>query len=293
MLETDYLQGDETRIKVLTWTGDKSSKDASIKIAKNAHLGYMWVFRNPVTGNAYFGYRKGRGSQVLDETLADFTGVLQSDGYSAYTKFIKKRDVELVSCLAHIRRKFFEAKKNHRELAEMGLRAIGYLYGIEARCRNNDYTTDQRLRMRKLRARPAYDAFLEWVKEHHKTALSKTAIGIALNYANNHLPRLEYYLKDGRIEIDNNLIENQIRPIAIGRKNYLFAGSHKGAERAAMMYSFFGSCKAVGVNPRDWLTDVLLRVGWQKPSQMDELLPARWAAERKLKLGESSQALEV
>ena len=102
--------------------------------------------------------------------------------------------------------------------------------------------------------------------EQRRTNLSKGGIGKALNYAHNHLPRLGAYLDDGRIEIDNNLIENKIRPLALGRKNYLFAGSQDGARRAAMMYSFFGSCREAGINEREWLHDVLLRIG-QHPHQ--------------------------
>ncbi|MCB0539374.1 MAG: transposase, partial [Bacteroidetes bacterium] len=104
--------------------------------------------------------------------------------------------------------------------------------------------------------------------------------GKALLYAKNHLPRLEHYLRDGRIEIDNNQIENKIRPLALGRKNYLFAGSNQGAQRAAMMYSFFASCKANDINPREWLRDVLIRIGSHPINRLEELLPVQWAASR-------------
>jgi hypothetical protein len=114
--------------------------------------------------------------------------------------------------------------------------------------------------------------------------LSKGGIGTALGYAKNHLPRLRHYLEDGRIEIDNNQIENKIRPLALGRKNYMFAGSNKGAQRAAMMYSFFASCKEYDVNPRDWLQDVLLRIGNHKVNRLEELLPGQWAKSRGLDL---------
>lgn len=101
-------------------------------------------------------------------------------------------------------------------------------------------------------------------------------MGKALKYAADHLPRLRHYLTDGRIEIDNNLIENKIRPLALGRKNYLFAGSHAAAQRTAMMYSMFASCIANDVNPSEWLRDVLIRIKDTRPSQMAELLPAVW-----------------
>ena len=272
VLTTDYLQGDESRIKVLNWT----EKDAKKPDKKNTHLGYMWVFRNPASGNVFFTYRKGRGTKVLEETLSDFTGLLQSDGYSAYTKFARKRDVELISCLAHIRRKFFEAKSNHPELAELALAAIRYLYCIEDRCRERGFSPRQRQTMRRRLARPAYEALLEWVSHHHRNNLRKGAMGKALKYAADHLPRLRHYLSDGRVEIDNNLIENKIRPLALGRKNYLFAGSHAAAQRTAVMYSLLASCVANDVNPSEWLRDVLLRIKDTRPSQMRELLPGVW-----------------
>jgi len=285
VLQTDYLQGDESRITVLEW-GKEPSKSKSHRFPpgkRKSHLGYMWVFRNPVNGGVFFAYRPGRGANVLHETLKDFSGKLQSDGYSAYTSYLKKHklDVELVSCLAHIRRKFFDARKNHPELAELALRAIQYLYRIERICRDYKCSDERRLKLRQRYARPAYDAMLEWVDHQQRNNLSKGGIGKALHYAKNHLPRLRHYLEDGRIEIDNNQIENKIRPLALGRKNYLFAGSHKGAERAAMMYSFFASCKEHDVNPREWLRDVLIRIGNHKVNRLEELLPGRWVKKDK------------
>jgi len=282
VLDTDYLQGDESRITVLERGGAEQTKNKSHRYppkSRKVQLGYMWVFRNPVAGGVLFAYRPGRGANILHETLNTFTGHLQSDGYAAYTSFMKKHPgVELVSCLAHIRRKFFDARSNHRELAEMALGAIQYLYRIEDICRRYGLGSERRWWLRQRYARPAYTALLEWVGEQRRTNLSKGGIGKALNYAHNHLPRLGAYLDDGRIEIDNNLIENKIRPLALGRKNYLFAGSRQGAQRVAMMYSFFGSCREAGVNEREWLHDVLLRIGQHPINRIEELLPGRWKA---------------
>ncbi|MCB9280945.1 MAG: IS66 family transposase [Lewinellaceae bacterium] len=277
VLNTDYLQGDESRIQVLDCTDSKSKKG---KPNTNTHLGYMWVFRNPVSGNVMFTYRSGRGANVLHETLGGFMGRLQSDGYSAYSSYIKKHNVELVSCLAHIRRKFFEAQKNHPEKAEYALEEIQRLYAIEQIAREENFSPDERLGLRKVMAAPIYYQLLEWVHTEQANNLTKGAIGKALLYAKNHLPRLEHYLRDGRIEIDNNQIENKIRPLALGRKNYLFAGSNQGAQRAAMMYSFFASCKANDINPREWLRDVLIRIGSHPINRLEELLPVQWAASR-------------
>ena len=274
VLNTDYLQGDESRIQVLDWTDRKSKKG---KPNTKTHLGYMWVFRNPMSGNVFFVYRSGRGAKVLHETLGEFTGLLQSDGYSAYTSYIKKHDVELVSCLAHNRRKFFEARKNDPKKADYALEQIQLLYAVEQIAREECFTPAERLRIRKVMAAPIYYNLLEWVRTEQANNLTKGAIGKALLYAKNHLPRLEHYLRDGRVEIDNNQIENKIRPLALGRKNYLFAGSNQGAQRAAMMYSFFASCKANNINPRQWLRDVLIRIGNYPINRLEELLPVQWA----------------
>ena len=283
VLDTDYLQGDESRILVLERGSEQPKKTSSEKLKSGAqrHLGYMWVFRNPVSGNVFFVYRSGRGAKVLHETLADFTGLLQSDGYAAYSSYIKKHDVELVSCLAHIRRKFFEARSNHRQKAEYALAQIQLLYKIEQEARERKMSAEQRLALRQEKAAPIYHQLLEWVEEEQRNNLTKGGIGKALGYAKNHLPRLRHYLEDGRVEIDNNLLENKIRPLALGRKNYLFAGSHQAAQRAAMLYSFFASCRANEINPYEWLRDVLLRIGSQPINRIEELLPAQWGENRK------------
>jgi len=281
VLDTDYLQGDESRIQVLDWAERQSKKS---KPDTKAHLGYMWVFRNPLSGNVFFTYRSGRGANVLHETLGGFTGLLQSDGYSAYSSYIKKHDVGLVSCLAHIRRKFFEAKENDPEKAQYALEEIQRLYAIEKIAREENFPPEERLRLRKVMAAPAYYQLLAWVRTEQANNLSKGAMGKALLYAKNHLPRLEHYLRDGRIEIDNNQIENKIRPLALGRKNYLFAGSNQAAQRAAMVYSFFASCKANDINPREWLRDVLIRIGNHPVNRLEELLPVQWAEKRDMDL---------
>ena len=280
VLDTDYLQGDESRIRVLRKTveEDAARKTEKQQAGGKSGLGYMWVFRNPITGNVLFAYRRSRGTQVLDDILGNYTGVLQSDGYSAYTKYKKNHpDMQLVSCLAHIRRKFFEARGNDPRTAELALMVIAVLYRAERRCGELGYTTEQRQVLRRRFSARYFEAFLGWVEREYPNRLPKSAIGLAFKYALNHLPRLRPYLNDGRIEIDNNQIENKIRPLAVGRKNYLFAGSKAGADRAAMLYSFFASCRALEINEREWLGDVLLRIGDHPVNRIAELLPGAWA----------------
>ncbi|WP_168797678.1 IS66 family transposase [Neolewinella litorea] len=267
VVDSDYLQVDESTIKVL----------ASEKKGK-AHLGYQWVYRDPDSGLVLFDYRKGRGVHGVMERLADFAGYLQTDGYKAYETYLRKHpQVTGVSCLAHIRRKFFEAREQHPRLAELALAAIGFLYHVEAHCRKRGRSAAERLALRRRVSRPVYEALLDWAEYEQKNNLSSGAIGKALKYARDQLPRLSPCFRDGRLEVDNNLIENSIRPLALGRKNYLFAGSHEGARRAAMLYSFFASCQRLEVNPRAWLRDILERIPDHPVNRLDELLPHRWA----------------
>ena len=267
VLQTDYLQADESPIKVL----DKDKKGST-------HQGYMWVYRNPATGLVLFDYRKGLGMHGPKERLADFRGYLQCDGYKVYDSMAKKRQdqsLQLISCLAHIRRKFFDAKANHPELAENALGQIQSLYKIEQSCREQEMTAPKRQQIRNQQAKPIFENLVAWVSEQHRNNLSKEPIGKALKYANDQLPKLAAYMEDGRIEIDNNLIENAIRPLALGRKNYLFAGSHQAAQRTAMMYSFMATCKTLGLNPKQWLANTLTAVGTCPVNKVEELLPGR------------------
>ena len=267
VLHTDYIQVDESPIKVL----DKKLKNKS-------HRGYMWVYRNPISGLVLFDYRQGRGMHGPKERLRGFEGVLQCDGYEVYKKLAKtaKATIHLVSCLAHIRRKFFKAKEHHPEVANHALEQIRKIYAFERQYKEQGLDLVQKLKARQEQVQPILEQLISWVEKEQLNNLSKGPIGKALYYAKNELPQLRQCIKDARVEIDNNLIENTIRPLALGRKNYLFAGSHKAAQRAAMMYAFFASCKTLSVNPRNWLCDILKRIGTHPINRIEELLPDQW-----------------
>ena len=276
VMDADYLQADESPIKVQD--SNKKGKTCRPGEGRRAHQGYMWVYRNPLNGLVLFDYRKGRGMHGPKERLADFSGLLQCDGYKVYPSMAKKSKgaIRLVGCLAHIRRKFYEARDHHPQLAEQALSLIQQLYAVERSCRENAVEVEARQICRDREARAIFTELYQWVATEQANNLSKGPIGKALHYAKTQLPLLAAYLDDGRLEVDNNLIENAIRPLALGRKNYLFAGSHQGAQRAAMMYSFFASCKVQGINPRQWLQDVLQRIPTHPVNQLDQLLPHQW-----------------
>ena len=211
------------------------------------------------------------------EFLKDFKGSLQTDGYTAYNVFGRDKDIILLACMAHARRKFDEAKGNDRERAEAMLAMIQKLYAIERNAKLLFPDFDAIRELRQKESLPVLTEIEAWLKKNLVETLPKSSIGQAIAYTMNLWPRLIRYIDDGRYQIDNNLIENSIRPVAIGKKNYMFAGSHEAAQRAAMIYSFMGTCKQIGINPQDWLEDVLQRIPYLKRSDdLSVLLPSVW-----------------
>jgi transposase len=265
VLGQGYLQVDETPIRVL----DKDVKG-------KCHKGYYWVYNSPIQNAILYDYRKGRGREGPKEMLKGFRGYLQSDGYNVYDWFGKKKEITLVNCWAHARRYFEKAQDYNREASEYVLTEIQKLYRIERFSRNVNHSPDERKAIRIEHALPILNSLGKWMAEEFKHTLPKSPMGEALQYTIPRWDNLLAYLYDGHLEIDNNLVENAIRPNAIGRKNYLFAGSHEGAQRAAMFYSFFGTCRRNNVNPFEWLRDVLERIPTHKANKLDELLPQNW-----------------
>lgn len=263
VLEGSYLMADETPIPVLT--EDKPG---------STHKGYYWIYYDPVKKLVFFDYQKGRGREGPSQILKDFKGTLQADGYSGYLAFEDNPNITLLACMAHARRKFDEAQKNDQAKAEKALQLIQKLYYTERKARESELNYDQRNEMRLTEAKPVMDEFYQWLIDNKPPkTLPQSAIGKAIEYTLNLWPRLIRYLDDGKYEIDNNLIENSIRPVALGRKNYLFAGSHEAAQRAAMMYSFFATCKIRNIDPTHWMTKMFTKIPDHSIQRLEELLP--------------------
>lgn len=261
VLSSGYLQVDESPIKVLDQ--DKPG---------STHQGYQWVYYSPQTKLVFFNYRKGRGQHGPKEILLNYQGILQTDGWQVYDKFAEVAGITLVGCLAHARRQFHEATQTHKVSSEQALEIIQRIYAIE-RAGNNLPPTDRKMH-RDQKLIPIWNELRSWIDVQLNTDVEpKSALGKALTYINKQWPKLSRILDHGQVELDNNLIENKIRPLALGRKNYLFAGSHDAAQRIAMMYSFFGSCKANDVNPYEWLKTTLDQIPETKLSELDLLLP--------------------
>ena len=258
-----YLQVDETPLKVL----DPQNKKGK------THQGYHWVYNAPLQNAVFFDYCKGRGREGPMILLNDFKGYLQTDGYAVYEWFAKQPGITHVACMAHARRKFEQALDYDKEKAGFVMRKIQELYAIEREARESGLSSAQRKELRLDKSLPIMNELGKKIAEMYKTAVPKSPMGIALNYAILRWDNLLNYLYDGSLEIDNNWVENAIRPNALGRKNYLFAGSHEGAKRAAMFYSFFGTCKKNNVNPYQWLKRVLELIPEYPANKIGDLLP--------------------
>lgn len=266
VLEQEYIQTDETGYKVQS--EDKKG---------TTHLGYLWASRSPVHNLVLFTYQRSRSGQSMTGHLGSFKGKLQVDGYSAYEKLAALPGMTLFGCWAHARRKFEQASKNGQKEADPVLREIQELYQIERQCRESQMDQDQRMQIRKEKSVD----ILNRIKSNlevlsMKNILPSSTLGEAIGYTLKRWKQLGLYIHHGEVEIDNNLLENDIRPIALGRKNYLFAGSHDSAQRAAMIYSFFATCRMHQINPAEWLLDVLLRIKEHHINKLDELLPQNW-----------------
>lgn len=264
VLSADYIQADETPIKVL----DKNKKGTT-------HRGYHWVYHAPLKKIVLFDYREGRGREGPNEILKDFKGWLQTDGYAVYEDFDSRADITLFHCMAHARRKFDEAKDNDLARASYAFTEIQKLYALERHAKTEELTTEERLQLRQEKAIEILTDLKTWMLENYKAVLPKSTIGQALHYSLERWDKLMLYTTNGNLEIDNNLVENAIRPVAVGRKNYLFAGSHNGAARAAMLYSFLGTCKINDVNPFEWLRETLEKIPTHPINKLTDLLPGK------------------
>jgi transposase len=260
--QSSYLMADETPIPVQT--RDKPG---------STHKGYHWVYYSPLDKLVCFDYRKGRGRDGPEEFLGSFRGMLQTDGYVAYDIYEKKDGITLFGCMAHARRKFEKAKDNDLKRAEYVLERMQQLYLIEREAREKGLSPEQRKELRAEQSLPVLKELEKWMKEQLPDVLPKSSIGQAITYTLGLWNRLTRYVQNGQVEIDNNLIENSIRPVALGRKNYMFAGSHEAAQQAAMIYSFLGTCKINNVEPYQWLRDVLKKLPDHSIQKLEELLP--------------------
>jgi transposase len=236
-----YLQVEETRIQVLENDGKKGT----------THRGFLWTYHAPVDGLVFFDYQKGRDKTGPEKILKDFQGVVQTDAYAVYQSLLGKNEaIQHYYCMAHIRRKFDEAVNYDQPRAAWAVDTIAQLYKIEKQIRDTEpaMSESQIVEKRMREALPILTQLKEWMQQEYPKVLPGSPIGKAIAYALPLMESMKFYTLHGELQIDraadrNNLIENAIRPVALGRKNYLFAGTHDTAQNAAMIYSLFATCK--------------------------------------------------
>lgn len=267
ILQSEYIQIDESVLPVIDSEKHKARK------------GYEWCVRDAIRGAVMFYYDRGsRGGKVAREILGAYKGAVQCDGYDAYDQFEKNDNITVYGCWAHARRKFVDALNENNRLATEALCFIRKIYKVESDADKAGLNADERKEQRLKISYPTIRLFETWMKETYLKVLPNSKMGDAIEYTYSLLPRLSRYVNDGRINIDNNLIENAIRPLALGRKNYLFCGNDASAYRAAIVYSLISTCKAADVAPRTWMEDVLRKIPYYQRDQRDlaELLPFNW-----------------
>ena len=235
VLQTTYLQVNETPIKVL----DKDKKGAS-------HRGYYWGYCSSAEKIVFFDYQPGCGREGPMEILENFAGYLQTDGYAVFDVFDRRENITLLHCMALARRMFNEALENEAARAGYAMEQIQNLYSIERICKEENLNFAEIKEVRRQKSAPILKSLGQWMKEQYMQVTPKNTIGKALAYSIGRWKSLSHYTENGMLNIDNNPVENSIRPVALGRKNYLFCGSHEAAQRSAMLYSLLGTCKMHG-----------------------------------------------
>jgi hypothetical protein len=262
-LKSKYLQVDESPIQVL----DKATKGST-------HRGYYWLYRDVENKTVLYDYDKTRAKSAALKVLENYSGYMQTDGYGVYEALGNPQIIHLC-CMAHARRKFYEAQDNNLAKALWMLNKMQELYNVEAFAREHKYTPEQRYTIRQQKSVPVLSEIEKWLTENIVTVTPQSPIGKAISYMLVRIKKLWVYTTNGMLEIDNNLVENAVRPMAIGRKNYLFAGSHEAAQRAAMIYSFLETCKANDVDPYTWLYNTLSKIEDTKIADLHTLLPIK------------------
>ena len=270
LLEYDILQMDETTVQVLKESG-KTAQSKS----------YLWLQKGgpPLQPVVLYDYDPGRGADVPKRLLEGFEGYLQTDGYAGYNAVVTANNLVHVGCMAHARRKFSDAVKaqgrdKKRGKAHRGLVLIQRLYRVEQKARKLKLTPEKRYALRQSQAQPILDEIRIWLNQSLPQVPPNSMTGKALNYLNNEWEKLIAYVKDGRLEIDNNGAENAIRPFVVGRKNWLFSASVKGVKASANLYSLIETAKANDLEPYAYLRYLFAQLpAAQSVEDFEALLP--------------------
>lgn len=270
---SDSVQADETGVQVMNEKG-----------RKNKSKSFMWVFKTvgDKDSKILYHYSPSRGSEVISSTLNGFEGYLQSDGYTAYTKFAKTHlgKITTLGCWAHARRKFVDITKvaPKKGVAFGAIKLIAELYKIERQAKYDGLSFEKIQEMRQKKSKPILEELKKFLLEHQDAVPPKSLLGKAISYTLKNWEHLIVYLERGDLEIDNNESERCIKPFAVGRKNWLFKGCVKGAESSAVIYSLIETAKSHGHNPYEYLKDIFIRLPQKIAAgeSLEDLLPYNW-----------------
>jgi transposase len=270
LVAREYLQADETPIRYL---------DPDVR--GKSQQGWLWTYSQP-EGDVVFEWHISRSREGPRAFLKPFRGKLQTDGYSVYESLARERGDELIliGCWAHVRRGFHEALGEGRSAAWL-VGQIGKLYAVEKHLRDKHAGPRLRAAVRAWQSRPILERLRRALTVVRRRVLPKSLLGQAIDYALARWEALTRYVDDGRLEIDNNLCENAIRPTAVGKKNFLFIGHPEAGQRSAVIYSVLGSCRRQGINPDEYLRDIFERLPKAKTTDLKSLTPAAWAKARR------------
>jgi transposase len=258
---SDIVQADET----------------SLKMQRPSKRGFVWAF---VAGELIaYRFAGSRSGETPVEVLGGTQGTLVVDAYTGYNRVTDVDGRERAGCIAHVRRKFFDALQAGIVEARQALDLILDVYRVEHEARARGIMrSDEHLRLRRTRSRAAMDRFRTWLFDQRGQHVPKSPMGEALRYALNQWNTLNAFLDDARIPVDNNASERALRAVALGRKNFLFVGDEEHGANLAGLYSLVATCEAVGVDPVEYIKDVLMRVDSHLASRIDELLPHQWTS---------------
>lgn len=266
ILISSYIRADETELEVQT-----EEKDGKL------HKGYLWGALS-LEGDVHFEYSPSRAGKVAEELYRDFKGFLQTDLYAGYSKVYVPECTVRVGCLAHVRRRFIKAEETTPRESGTILKKLAELYQIEKQARELSF--DERRLVRQRKSKKLFQSLEVLLRDLQLRVLPKTPLREAIDYALSQWEALVLPLEHGMLELDNNAIERQIRPIAVGRHNWLFAGNERGAKWAACLFSLIATCKLNRVNPYEYLHDVIRRYHITSHKRIADLTPRRWKSLR-------------
>ncbi len=262
VLSSPVIQSDDTRVQVLARP-------------RGSYTGHLWCYVSP-GGEVVYDFTEDRGGEGPRSFLGDYQGYLQADAYSGYDQIYASGRVIEVGCMAHARRKFFDARESDTGHVDPILKVIGELYRIERRARDEELDDGGRRALRQLESAGLMTALHELLLATRQAVLPKSPVAAAIGYALNQWKALNRFLEDGRLEIDNNGAERALRGIAVGRSNWLFAGSAEGGRRAAILYSIVETCRRQNIDPYRYMRDVLEKLPTWSHKRIAELTPKGW-----------------